>query len=100
MAEPVIAPTWQAQLLAWVEAHKTYPPLALQQGDEGVVVAQFTVDRTGHVSSPVLQRRARAPELNQAVLDMLKGASVPPFPASMTAASVTVTIPIKYSLND
>jgi periplasmic protein TonB len=100
MAEPVTAPSWQAQLLAWVEAHKTYPPLALQQGDEGVVVAQFTVDRSGHVSSPVLRRRARAPELNQAVLDMLKGASVPPFPASMTAASVTVTIPIKYSLND
>ena len=91
-------PGWRAALGSWLASHKRYPEQARQRGDEGTVGVRFTVDATGRVTDVAITRSSGSSLLDDAVRDMLAGQRVPPFPAGMTQAQMTVPANIRFQL--
>jgi protein TonB len=97
-AELPVSPSWQGNLTAWLLAHRVYPEAARRRGEQGTVSLRFTVTRDGTVHGIILVRSSGARTLDDAALDMLRGAHLPSFPHTMAQPSVTVTVPIRYVL--
>jgi periplasmic protein TonB len=94
-AAPSIAPGWNAQLAAWLAAHKRYPTAARNRSEEGEVQIHFTVEGDGHVSEVTVAKSSGHADLDAAAVTMLQGASVPP-----PGAVATRTVRIRFHLND
>lgn len=93
----------EADYFSLISAHlnrrKTYPVEAKRARQEGVVTIRFTVDRNGNVSGVSVKRGSGHALLDQATLDLLQRvAPLPRMPASMQRDSVTLSLPIEYSL--
>ena len=95
---PLVDPSWQSGVAAWLEAHKSYPEAALRRGEEGRVVVRITVERSGQVLEATVVGPSGSGRLDAATLTMLRGASLPAFPASMPQARVTVTTAVRFTL--
>lgn len=88
---------------ALVSAHlnrkKRYPTEAKKARQQGVVTVRFTVHSDGSVSGGSIKSSSGHALLDQATLDLLQRvAPLPRFPKSMTKDSVTLALPIDYSL--
>lgn len=93
----------EANYFALVSAHlnrrKTYPAEARKSRQQGVVTVRFTVDRNGNVSGASIKRGSGHEILDRATLDLLtRVAPLPRMPSSMQRDSVTLSLPIEYSL--
>jgi periplasmic protein TonB len=93
----------EADYFSLISAHlnrrKTYPTDAKKARQEGVVVIRFTVDRGGNISGASIKRGSGHALLDQATLQLLQRvAPLPRMPASMPRDSVTLSLPIDYSL--
>lgn len=97
-SQPRIAPEWESALASWLQAHKTYPEEARRRGEQGHASVRFTVDRSGAVLDVQLVSATGSAILDDAVVRMLRGARLPPFPAGMSQSQVTVTVQIRYRL--
>jgi protein TonB len=97
-AAPVISPAWQRALAGWLAGHKVYPEEARRRGEEGRVTVRFTVLRSGQVTDVTVVRSSGSPRLDAAALQMLRGASVPPFDSAMAEPEITATVQIRYTL--
>jgi periplasmic protein TonB len=99
---PVPAPEasagYRALLSAWLESHKRYPDPARQRGEEGNAVLRFEVDRSGHVIYYAITRSSGYPDLDASVEEMMRGATLPPFPAGMPQPRMQVSVTIRFSL--
>ncbi len=89
---------WQAELSAWLLAHRVYPPAARAGGVQGAPVIRFSVAHDGQVTAVALVRTGGSSLLDEAALALLRHAHLPPMPAGMAAQSVTVSVAIRYSL--
>lgn len=88
-----------AQVSAHLNRRKTYPAEAKKAGQQGVVTVRFTVDRLGGVSAVALKRGSGHDVLDQTTLDLVRRvAPYPRIPASLHRESVTLALPIDYSL--
>ena len=88
-----------SQVSAYLNRRKTYPVEARKARQQGVVVIRFTVDRAGNVSGVSIKRGSGHDTLDTATLDLLQRvAPLPKMPASMQRDSVTLSLPIDYSL--
>jgi periplasmic protein TonB len=105
-ATPVPAPVpspeasagYRALLSAWLESHKHYPDPARQRGEEGNAVLRFDVDRNGHVIDFAVTKSSGYPDLDASVEEMMRGATLPPFPAGMPQPRMEVSVTIRFSL--
>jgi protein TonB len=105
-ATPVPAPVpspeasagYRALLSAWLESHKRYPDAARQRGEEGRAVLRFSVDRSGRVLDFTVTSSSGYPDLDQSVEEMMRGATLPPFPAGMPQREMQVSVTIRFSL--
>ena len=105
-ATPVPAPVpspeasagYRALLSAWLESHKRYPDAARQRGEEGRAVLRFSVDRSGRVLDYAVTSSSGYPDLDQSVEEMMRGATLPPFPAGMPQPIMQVSVTIRFSL--
>ena len=105
-ATPVPAPVpspeasvgYRALLSAWLESHKRYPDAARQRGEEGRAVLRFSVDRSGRVLDFAVTSSSGYPDLDQSVEEMMRGATLPPFPAGMPQPEMQVSVTIRFSL--
>lgn len=93
----------EADYFALISAHlnrrKTYPAEARKARQQGVVTVRFTVDRKGLVSDVAIKRSSGHKLLDQATVDLVhRVAPLPAMPASMQRDSVTLSLPIEYSL--
>ncbi len=93
----------EADYFALVSAHlnrrKTYPAEARQARQQGVVTVRFTVDRDGGVSGISIKRGSGHDILDRATLDLVRRvAPLPRMPGSMQRDSITLSLPIDYSL--
>lgn len=93
----------EADYFALVSAHlnrrKVYPAGARQARQQGVVTVRFTVDRNGNVSGVSIKRSSGHELLDNATLELLQRvAPLPRMPSSMQRDSVTLSLPIDYSL--
>ena len=88
-----------SQISAYLNRRKNYPVEARKARQQGVVVIRFTVDRMGNVSDVSIKRGSGNDTLDTATLDLLRRvAPLPKMPASMQRDSVTLSLPIDYSL--
>lgn len=86
-------------LSAHLNRRKKYPSEAKKARQQGVVTVRFTVHSDGAISGASIKRSSGHALLDQATLDLLQRvAPVPRFPKSMTKDSVTLSLPIDYSL--
>ncbi|MBB6122400.1 energy transducer TonB [Sphingobium subterraneum] len=93
----------EADYFSLISAHlnrrKTYPTEAKKARQEGVVTVRFTVARDGSVSNISLRRGSGHELLDTATLQLLQRvAPLPRMPASMQRDSITLSLPIDYSL--
>ena len=97
------SPKQEADYFALISAHlnrrKTYPAQARQARQQGVVTIRFTLDRSGAVSAVAIKRSSGHDLLDQATLALLaRVAPLPRMPASFQRDSITLSLPIEYSL--
>jgi protein TonB len=91
--------TWRELLLARLQQSKRYPSSAEARREEGIVTLNFTVDRAGHVLARRIAKSSGVASLDDEVMAMVKRAEpLPAFPAAMTQASISLTVPIRFSL--
>ncbi len=97
-----VGPDWDAQLAQWVNINKKniYPDAAAEQGQQGDVVVEFTVDRSGKISGLHLVSSSGSPFLDQTCLNIFRGEGVhvPPFPPHTPDNSVIVDFTMHYQL--
>lgn len=90
---------YYAILSAYLNRRKSYPAEARQARQQGVVTVRFTVDRNGGVSAISLKKSSGHGVLDDATLALLQRvAPLPKMPASMARDSITLALPIEYSL--
>lgn len=94
-----ISPEYRTLLSGWLESHKRYPEDARQRGEEGRAVLRFRVDRYGRVLDYQVVSSTGYADLDQAVEGMMRGATMPPFPASMTEPEIEVSVTIRFGLS-
>ena len=105
-ATPVPAPApspeatagYRALLSAWLESHKRYPETAREHGEEGHAVLRFEVDRSGRVLDYAVISSSGYADLDQSIEEMMRGATLPPFPAGMPQPRMQVSVTIRFSL--
>ena len=78
---PTISPDYRTLLSGWLESHKRYPEDARQRGEEGRAILRFRVDRYGRVLDYQVVSSTGYADLDQAIQNMMRGATMPPFPA-------------------
>jgi periplasmic protein TonB len=93
-----VSPGYRALLSAWLESHKRYPDSARQRGEEGRAVLRFAVDRGGHVLDFAVAQSSGFPDIDASIEEMMRSATLPPFPAAMTQQRIDVSVTIRFSL--
>ena len=93
----------EADYFALLSAHlnrkKHYPSEAKKARQQGVVTVRFTVHADGTISAASIRKSSGHSLLDQATLELMERvAPLPKFPKSMTKSSVTISLPIDYSL--
>lgn len=97
---PRVEPTWETRLVRHLQLYKRYPSGAQARSEEGVVLLAFSVDRDGHVLTRHIVQSSGHAELDNEVMEMIQRAQpLPAFPASMTQAQLSLTVPIRFSLH-
>ena len=96
---PTISPDYRTLLSGWLESHKRYPEDARQRGEEGRAVLRFRVDRYGRVLDYQVVSSTGYADLDQSVENMMRGATMPPFPPSMTEPEIEVSVTIRFGLS-
>jgi protein TonB len=96
---PHIEASWETSLVKRLQQFKRYPSEAQSRGEEGVVMLSFSVDRNGRVLARKIVQSSGYPALDAEVTSMIERAQpLPPFPPSMTQASLDLTVPVRFSL--
>lgn len=84
---------------AHLQRKKSYPTEAKKARQQGVVTVRFTVARDGSVSAIGIKKSSGHELLDTATLELLRRvAPLPRMPDSMERDSVTLSLPIDYSL--
>lgn len=90
---------YYAQLAAWLNRNKRYPKRAQKRRQEGVVKLTFTINRNGRVLNHRIVTSSGYSLLDREVKNMLqRAAPLPRIPAELQQVSLTVTVPITFSL--
>lgn len=89
---------YTARIAALLERQKRYPRQAQRLRQEGTVRVRFTVERSGAVVSPRIERSSGHALLDQAALELLRRVSpLPPLPPEL-GARLDLVVPIAYQL--
>lgn len=92
-ASAAAARDFGSRVRAAIERRKRFPS-GVASG--GVASVRFTIDRSGTVLSASVVRSAGHPDLDAAALGAVRSASIPPIPAEMDNAQLTITVPINF----
>lgn len=83
-----------------LDSNKRYPRLSRENHEEGKVVIQLVLGRSGRLLGYQLIQSCAHPRLNGASLDTVRASSFPPLPASYTGSKMVLRIPVKYKLRN
>jgi protein TonB len=88
-----------ASLLQRLNRFKVYPTALRKEKVEGRVVLRFTIDARGGVIAASIEDSSGHAALDRAAEEMLaRAAPLPAIPASMGKSSLTLSVPVEYSL--
>lgn len=87
---------WQSRLMAHLERRKRYPSGARSRREQGTAYVRFEIDDAGNVLSASLARSSGFPELDEAVLDLVRRAS--PVPAPPSGVNRIITAPVRFTI--
>ena len=91
---------WRGALAAWVQSRKRYPDEARRRSAQGTVGVRFTVARDGQVLDAQVVQSSGSYLLDEAALTMFRGARTPQFTADMAQQQVSITVGIRYRLEE
>lgn len=87
------------ELAAWLNRHKDYPADLKKQKIQGVVVVKFTINAVGEIQRMAVKKSSGHQRLDMAALDVLQKANpLPPIPTEMKRDTLTLSLPVDYSL--
>ena len=89
---------WASGLAAYWRAHRYYPRQAAENGEDGQVQIELTVNRSGKVEDVRIVSRSGSPFLDMAALGTWRGAQLAPFPAENNQPRMSMTLTINYIL--
>ena len=85
--------------MSWLSKYKRYPVALKKKKKQGVVTVEFSIDRNGYLLAARVSEGSGYPQLDEAALEMLHSASpLPAMPDWMDKQSLTLSIPVEYSL--
>jgi len=88
-----------AKLMRHLNGYKVYPASLKKNGIEGKPVIRFSINQRGQVILAEVKKGSGNSALDQAALDVFAHANpVPPLPKSMKRTTLTLALPIAYSL--
>ncbi|MFC0408911.1 energy transducer TonB [Roseomonas elaeocarpi] len=90
---------WAQRLSAAVNRAKRYPPFALQRSQEGVVYVTFRMRRDGSLISASVGRSSGNEMLDEAGLEAVQRASLPPIPEEFSDDVFSATVPINFNIS-
>ena len=85
-------------LVRELNRYKVYPRQLKRRKIEGVVTVKFTVQSNGQISSAEIQTSSGHRALDKAAMEIFEQATLPPIPTFMNRDSLTISVPIHYSL--
>ena len=92
-------PAWQGRLIGQLQRAKRYPDAARSAGQEGASIISFTMDRSGQVLSVRLVRSSGSAVLDEEAVALVhRAAPLPAPPAEIPGRTITLTVPIRFSL--
>ena len=90
---------WRGQLVGQLQRAKRYPGAARAREEQGTAHATFTMDRRGQVLSASLARSSGSQALDEEALALIRRAEpLPPMPGELPGSTITLTVPISFSL--
>jgi TonB family protein len=89
---------WNRGLMAYWLRHRYYPQQAAENGEDGTVVIELTVNKYGRVEQVDVKSRSGSPWLDMAAVGTFRNGQLPPFTPEMREDRITFTIPIHYIL--
>jgi protein TonB len=96
---PGAASGWRNALIQKLQQAKRYPEAARERDEQGVATVRFTMDRDGHILSVNLIHGSGSEMLDQEAVAMFRRAEpLPAFPDGSGANTLTLTVPITFSL--
>lgn len=86
------------RVLALVARRKYYPRSSRELGEEGLVIVQVRIARSGEILRYALTRTSPHERLNEAAKKTLDGLKFPPLPVSYDGGTLNLEIPFRYRL--
>lgn len=91
--------SWRSALIERLQQAKRYPDAARAFDEQGVATVQFTMNRRGHVLSVNLVHSSGSKTLDQEAVAMFRRPEpLPALPDGMGTDTLTLTVPISFSL--
>jgi protein TonB len=97
-ASSAAADKWHKDIITEIRRHKAYPPAARARGETGAVDLAFSVDRRGRVLLSRVARASGSAALDQAAVEALRKAKIPPTPADVPGEEFSFTVQVAFSL--
>jgi protein TonB len=90
---------WQDVLQHHLDRYKRYPAEAQRKGQQGTPHIVFTMCRDGRVLEAHVLQTSGFTALDQAGMEMVRGAEpLPGFPQSQSGDTLSVVVPVEFSL--
>jgi TonB family protein len=77
-------------------AHRYYPQVAAQRGEQGVVTVHMHINRSGRVTAVDLVAGSGSQFIDAAALGTWRGAQLAPFPTNTPEDEADITISMMY----
>ena len=88
---------YEQRVLLWLKRHGGYPREAYRYKQEGVVMLEFAIDRSGKVLYYNITESSGFHLLDLAVKQMMKRSSpVPAMPADLPNDKMRFTVPVRF----
>jgi len=88
-----------AKLMRHLQRYKQYPALLKKNHIEGKPVIRFSINKSGHLTNIEVKKHAKNAELDQAAMEVFRRASpLPKIPSALERETLTMSLPIEYSL--
>ncbi len=88
---------WMDGVRSYWYRHRYYPAQAVAAREEGTVVIEITVDRSGRVQAVEVTSRSGSSWLDMAAVGTFRNAQLPPLPVELGEDRVKHTVSITYS---